>query len=249
VSDTTGDDSSNIAGKQIKMLEEFTYQIFPLGDSAATVQLGNTINEAINKRIIALFHHLKNNPIEGCREIVPAYNSFTVYFDILIIKQKHSVGSAFDFVKRKLEEVLAIPIRYTEKESSLMRIPVLYNSDGLGFIAEEKKLSVEEIIEIHSSVEYRVYMSGFLPGFAYMGEVDERIAVGRNDKPSRIEAGSVGIAGRQTGIYPFHSPGGWHIIGRTPLKIFDSKKEVPALLQAGDRVQFYPITAHEFTDY
>lgn len=231
------------------MLQEFTYQIFPLGDSAATVQLGNTIDETINKRIIAVFHYLKNNPIEGCREIVPAYNSCTVYFDIITIKQKHSVGTAFDFVKRKLEEVLVVPTKYIQEDSALIRIPVLYDSDGLGFIAEEKKLSVEEIIEIHSSVEYRVYMSGFLPGFAYMGEVDERIAVGRKDKPSRIEAGSVGIAGRQTGIYPFHSPGGWHIIGRTPVKIFDIKKEEPALLQAGNRVQFYPITAHEFTDY
>jgi inhibitor of KinA len=249
VSDTTGDASSNAAGKQIKMLKEFTYQIFPLGDSAATVQLGATINESINKRIISLFHHLQNNPIEGCKEVVPAYNSFTVYFDVLAIKQKHTVGSAFDFVKRKLEEVLLLPANFTEKENPLIRIPVVYGGDDLAFLANKKNLSIEEVIGIHCSAPYRVYISGFLPGFAYMGEVDERIAIGRKDKPMRIEPGSIGIAGRQTGIYPFQSPGGWYILGKTPLQIFDIKKETPALLHAGDYVQFYPIAAHEFTNY
>lgn len=231
------------------MLQESTYQIFALGDSAATVQLGHTIDENINKRIISLFHYLQNNPIEGCKEIVPAYNSFTIYFDVMAIKQKHTTGSAFDIIKRKLEEVLAMPTKFTEEENAIIRIPVLYGGDDLHFIASEKKLSVEEVMAIHSSAKYRVYMSGFLPGFAYMGEVDTQIAIGRKEKPSRIEPGSVGIAGRQTGIYPFHSPGGWRIIGHTPLKIFDINKEEPALLHAGDYVQFYPITAHEFGNY
>lgn len=231
------------------MLQEPSYQIFPLGDSAVTVQLGNTINETINKRIISLFQYLQNNPLEGCKEIVPAYNSFTVYYDVIAIKKKHSAGTAFDIIKRQLEEVLTIPVKFNETENEVIRIPVLYGGDDLHFIADEKNISIEEVIAIHSSVEYRVYMSGFLPGFAYMGEVDEQIAIGRKEKPSRIEPGSVGIAGRQTGIYPFSSPGGWRIIGRTPLKIFDIKKEKPALLQAGDYVKFYPITAHEFENY
>lgn len=231
------------------MLKESTYQIFPLGDSAATIQLGHTFNETANKRIIALFQYLQKNPIEGCKELIPAYHTLTIYFDVIAIKKKQSAGSAFDCVKRKLEEILLIPFPDNDENKNLIRIPVWYSGEDLHYIAQNKNIPIEEVVHIHSSNEYRVYMSGFLPGFAYMGEVDERIAIGRKNKPETILPGSIGIAGRQTGIYPFQSPGGWQIIGRTPLQIFNIRKEDPALLHAGDYVQFYPITAHEFENY
>ena len=110
----------------------------------------------------------------------------------------------------------------------------------------KNKISVEEIIHLHASTTYRVYMLGFLPGFAYMGMVDEKIATPRKQFPAPVEAGSIGIAGRQTGIYPLNSPGGWQIIGRTPLKLFDKEKNDPTLFKTGDTVQFYSITKDEF---
>jgi len=133
----------------------------------------------------------------------------------------------------------------------LIRIPVCYDNEfaiDLPWIAEQKSLTREEIIRLHSSRQYHVYMLGFLPGFSYMGEVDEKIIVRRKPEPQQILAGSVGIAGKQTGIYPLNSPGGWQIIGRTPLKMFNKDNIEPCLLKAGDAVEFYSITSEEF-DY
>ena len=128
-------------------------------------------------------------------------------------------------------------------------IPVCYDDEfaiDLPWIAEQKNLTREEIVLLHSSRQYHVYMLGFLPGFSYMGEVDERIVVPRKPEPLPISAGSVGIAGKQTGIYPLNSPGGWQIIGRTPLKMFNKDNDEPCLLKAGDSVEFYSITIDEF---
>jgi inhibitor of KinA len=110
-------------------------------------------------------------------------------------------------------------------------------------------LTTEDVIRIHTSSPYTVYMNGFVPGFAYMGEVEESIAMDRKSSPVAVAAGSVGIAGKQTGVYPLPSPGGWQVIGRTPLQLFDPQAQDPVLLQPGDRVQFYPITYHEFENY
>ena len=131
----------------------------------------------------------------------------------------------------------------------LVRIPVCYDDEfaiDLRWIAEQKNLTREEIVHLHSSRQYRVYMLGFLPGFPYMGEVNEKIVVRRKPEPKQILAGSVGIAGKQTGIYPLNSPGGWQIIGRTPRKLFDQDALLPVSLNAGDQVEFYPISKEEF---
>jgi inhibitor of KinA len=117
-------------------------------------------------------------------------------------------------------------------------------------IAKEKSIPVDEIIRLHTAKKYRVYMIGFLPGFAYMGEVDEKIAIPRKAQPrTSVEGGSVGIAGMQTGIYPIDSPGGWQIIGKTPLKLFDKERDDPVLLKPGDEIEFYSITENEFSIY
>jgi inhibitor of KinA len=115
-------------------------------------------------------------------------------------------------------------------------------------VAAANDISPEEVIALHTSKTYRVFMLGFLPGFAYMGQVDEKIAMPRKPQPVNIAAGSVGIAGRQTGIYPLDSPGGWQIIGKTPLKLFDAEREDPVLLQAGDHVQFFSISKNDFRE-
>jgi inhibitor of KinA len=136
-------------------------------------------------------------------------------------------------------------------QGELISIPVCYEKEfahDLEWIAIQNNISLEEIISLHTAASYHVYMLGFLPGFAYMGLVNDKISVPRKQKPVTVEAGSVGIAGKQTGIYPLSSPGGWQIVGRTPMKLFDKEKESPTLIKSGDSVQFYSITKDEFED-
>lgn len=154
-------------------------------------------------------------------------------------------NTAFEVVEKYLQGLTVSGV--TENTIRQIAIPVLYNGADLDFIAAEKNISVNQIIELHASAVYHVYMIGFLPGFAYMGTVATQIAVPRKDRPRKmVPPGSVGIAGQQTGIYPVASPGGWQLIGQTPLKIFDSKKESPCLLQAGDEVRFEAISKATF---
>ena len=156
-------------------------------------------------------------------------------------------------MSKQMEALLSQSIDTHVADFRNVMVPVCYSRKyglDLDAISEHTKLPVEEIIHLHTATKYKVYMIGFLPGFAYMGDVDDSIAVLRKPEPrTRIEAGSVGIAGKQTGIYPLASPGGWQIIGRTPVILFDTKKETPAFFRAGDEVQFYPITEDEFNHY
>lgn len=226
------------------------YRIFPLGDSAITLDFGNLIDETINKQVIARFRQLQEQPLPGMIEAVPAYSSITLYYDAIAIRKMIRVGQTiFESVKQQLEERFQQPIQQNEFVERLVKIPVCYEDElamDIKQLAASKNISIEEVIHIHTSKIYKVYMLGFLPGFAYMGEADERIATARKPQPQTVSAGSVGIAGKQTGIYPVSSPGGWQIIGRTPLKLFDPLKEEPTLLRAGDSVQFYSITKKDF---
>lgn len=235
----------------------FPYRIFPLGDSAITVDYGNRIDEAINREVIARFHELQQHPIPGMTEAVPAYCSLTIHYDIIAVHKKAGNISAYEWIKAAIEKRLAEPARYPTAEERLVRIPVCYDkafAPDLENLAVTKGLSAEEVIHIHTSCTYKVYMLGFMPGFPYMGQVDERIAIPRKQQPVHVAAGSVGIAGLQTGIYPFDSPGGWQIIGRTPVSLASLNSpeggtlepERITLLKAGDRVQFYPISKEEF---
>lgn len=228
------------------------YRIFPLGDAAITVDFGNVIDEQINKEVITRFHELQEHPIPGMTEVIPAYSSFTVYYDILSVRRiSGGNGVAFDRMKEQLETRLQQPAHYREMNERLVKIPVCYEDEfalDIRRVAGAKNISLEELIQLHTAKVYKVYMLGFLPGFAYMGETDEKIAVPRKPQPVSIAAGSVGIAGRQTGIYPLASPGGWQIIGRTPVKLFDAERSEPTLLQAGDNVQFYSIDKKDFIE-
>lgn len=214
-----------------------TYAITPLNETTALVSFGNTINATINERVIALHQKLSENPFDGFVESVPAYSSLAVFFN-------HP--TRFETVKRFLENLI-LSKKSVTSDGSMVEIPVLYDGEDLAFMAEQHRLSLEQVISIHTSSSYRVFMLGFLPGFPYMGTVDERIATARRSSPrTLVPAGSVGIAGMQTGIYPQASPGGWQLLGRTPLKIFDANKKSPCLLNPGDTVKFYSISKAEF---
>ena len=229
------------------------YHIFSLGDAAITIDFGNRIDIAINKEVIARFNELQQHPLPGMIEAVPAYSSLTIHYDVMTVIKMNPAGlTAFEKIKQQVERKLQQPVMQNDTEERLIKIPVCYEvnfAKDIEHLATTKNISIDEVIRIHTAKTYKVYMLGFLPGFTYMGEVDENIAISRKPQPTNIAAGSVGIAGKQTGIYPLASPGGWQIIGRTPLKIFDAKKEDPTMMKAGDNVQFYSITKNEFESY
>jgi inhibitor of KinA len=235
------------------MSTSLPYRIFSLGDTALTIDFGNTINEVINGEVQARFKDLQQDPLPGMIEAVPAYSSLTLYFDLLSIKKESSsTQTRLDLIKAELEERLMQPVDIDQANSRVVRIPVCYDKEfapDLEALARSSGLTTHEVIHIHTSKTYKVYMLGFLPGFPYMGEVDDRIVMSRKQYPVNVEAGSIGIAGKQTGIYPLDSPGGWQIIGRTPLRLFDATKERSTLLQTGDTIQFYSISKNEFEDH
>lgn len=218
-------------------------KIFPLGDGALTVDFGNTISVEFNDRAIALASYLAGNPFPGFIEAVPAYSSVSIYFDLIEVRRNIAdIKTAFDAVREIVNASLDRVSRQNPIVARTIEIPVDFGPDAapdLDQIAAHSGLTVEEAVRIFTSGNYRVYMLGFLPGFAYMGEVDERIAIPRRDTPRlKVPRGSVGIAGRQTGIYPLESPGGWQIIGRTDLEMFTPGSDTPCLLAPGDNVRF-----------
>lgn len=226
-------------------------KIYPLSETAIVVEWGNRIDDDLHRQVIQLNHALLKFPFEGLVETVPAYASLTVFYQPEQLT-KHSL-SPFLQVKRHLENLLNQPADVTFETPRLVKIPVCYD-ESLGYdlneMAETKGISQENLIQLHQQKTYRVYMMGFLPGFAYLGPVDNAIACARKASPrAKVEAGSVGIAGNQTGIYPLDSPGGWQIIGRTPLRMFEPEKAYPFLLKTGDQVQFYAINLAAFKQW
>jgi len=226
-----------------------SYKINSAGDHALTIRLGIAITEETHQKVMALFHHLKKDNISAVKDIIPAYTSVTVVYDIMQAK-KHTQISSHDYIRNAIQQSILQCNWDAAISSALIEIPVCYDESfgiDLRTMAEQKKISIEEIINIHTSTVYHVYMLGFLPGFAYMGIVDSRIATARLQNPRlNVPAGSVGIAGNQTGIYSFDSPGGWTIIGRAALSLFDAAKEKPCLFEPGNRIQFVPVSKETF---
>ena len=217
-------------------------KIFPLGDSCVTVDFGNEIAVELNTRAISLASHIENDPFPGLIEVVPAYSSISVFYDLLEVRRHFSeFASAFNAVRSRVQAALA-SYEALETRSRQIEIPVDFGAAAaldMSLVADRSGLSSAEVIEVFTARMYRVYMIGFLPGFAYMGTVDERIAVPRKDSPRlKVPKGSVGIASGQTGIYPLESPGGWQIIGKTDLEMFMPNSDSPCLLKAGDEVRF-----------
>jgi inhibitor of KinA len=217
-------------------------EIVPWGDSAVTVEFEERIDPAVNASVIALARLLEAVPVPGVRDVVPTFRSLTVYFDPLKIDRSALLG--------RLEQDAGVAAAVAPKPYRLLRIPVCYGGEfgpDLGLVARFGEMNESDAIALHSGTSYRVFMLGFIPGFAYMASVDARIAVPRRPSPRvRVPGGSVAIAGTQTGVYPSESPGGWHLIGRTPARPFDLERSAPFLFEAGDSVRFYPVTAAEY---
>jgi inhibitor of KinA len=231
------------------MLAELPYQIYPCGDHAVTIELGDSINVETHQKITALFQHLSKEKITGIKDIIPAYHTLTVVYDLASIEKKDTAVTLYEMMRNNLEKAFdTVAIATTPNRQ--IQIPVCYDGSlapDIASLAEAHGVSVDDVVRLHAGKMYRVYMIGFLPGFAYMGSVDEKINTPRRSQPRvSVPAGSVGIAGEQTGIYPFDSPGGWQIIGQTPLSMFDASQPQPCYLQPGDEVQFYAITLAEF---
>lgn len=230
--------------------KHYLVQIYTLGEQAVVLQLGSGVSMEVHERVMAYTRAIQTANFPWVIELVPAYNSVTVYYSIPTILQ---IAKTDDLAAWVTDKLLGISVDFSNTKQAnkkIIEIPACYDP-ALGvdmiFVSEELKLGIDNIIEIHSNRLYTVYMLGFLPGFPYMGSVDERIQHPRKKNPSKqILAGSIGIAGAQTGIYPLQSPGGWQIIARTPLAIFDLEKENPCLFAAGDQVRFVPISLERF---
>jgi inhibitor of KinA len=230
------------------------YSFSPLGDSALLIDFGNKMNVPVSEIILDLFDHLVKNRFEGIIDIVPAYSSLAVFYDTVFFSEyRDKEKTVFETVVEKINEQIIHADESEVHSPRKIKVPFCYCEEfayDLSFIAKEKSLTTQEFIDVFLSRPYRVYMVGFLPGFAYMGQVDKRIATPRKHDPRKlVPAGSIGIAGKQTGIYPVDSPGGWQIIGRTPLPLFNKNSTDPVLFQPGDEVTFYPISSNEFENY
>ena len=216
-----------------------------MGDRSLLVELGDEISPEVNRRVREFYVILLGNPIEGLLEIVPAYRSLLIIYnplklDLVMIKNR------MEDLQKKIGEI-KIP------EPKKLEIPVVYGGEygpDMEWVARYHNIRVEEVIQLHTGTTYQVYMIGFMPGFPYMGELPEGLATPRRETPRTvIPQGSVAIAQRQTGIYPVESPGGWQILGRTPLKLFNPLHSPPTLLEMGDLVKFFSIGEKEFKQW
>ncbi|HEY0657016.1 MAG TPA: 5-oxoprolinase subunit PxpB [Pyrinomonadaceae bacterium] len=221
-------------------------RIFPLGESALTIEFSNEISPETNDKVINLAKYFDKNKFPGFIEIFPAFSSLTVFYEVYTVRQNFpEFPTAFDCVKNLAENALRNFTELTKEKSRVIKIPVCFDKRfalDLDFVAETNRLKKDEVIEIFTAQTFRVYMLGFLPGFAYLGEVDARIATPRKAAPRlKIPKGSVGIAGRQTGIYPLESPGGWQIIGATDVELFTPYSKNPTFLRAGDLIRFHSV--------
>jgi KipI family sensor histidine kinase inhibitor len=207
------------------------------GDSMVIVEIEPTIDAVVNERAIEMGERLARRAVPGVRDIVPGYCTLGVHFDPLRTDLA-ALEHAIEDEGRVVERVETLPPK------QIVEIPARYGGvDGpdLQAVADISGLSPDEVVAIHSGVTYRVYMLGFVPGFSYMGRVDKRIVAPRHRVPrERVAAGSIGIAGEQTGVYPIETPGGWQIVGRTAVKMFDPGREPASRLQPGDLVRFVP---------
>lgn len=217
-------------------------RILTEGDSSVLIEFGKEISPEINRKITATVQMMKEQHIEGVVDMIPAFCSLLINYDPRVI--------SFDELKKRLEHLVKLDAKAGKNRKKIYEIPVCYGGEygpDMENIAKNAGLTEEEVIKIHSSRDYLIYMLGFLPGFCYLGGLDERIHTPRLANPRiKINAGSVGIGGSQTGIYPLDSPGGWQLMGMTPVKTYDPDREIPILVEAGDYIRFVPVDEAEY---
>jgi inhibitor of KinA len=218
------------------------FRIVAAGDAALVVEFAHRVDPDINARLILMSDELRRRAGTAVRDVVVGYVTLTVYFDPLHVDMAWLDGEIRDIARR-------VPADLPEP-GRLIDVPVCYGGElgpDLGEVSNTCGCSEADVVELHTSVEYRVFVVGFVPGFAYMGVVNERLALPRRATPrTKVPPGSVAIAAGQTGIYPIETPGGWHILGRTPLRPFDPRRAEPALFTPGDRVRFHVIDRETF---
>lgn len=217
-------------------------RILPAGDAALVVEFGDRVDPALNREVRELWRALEREAIPGIVELVPTYRSLLVCYDPLVAAPDDLRARLLEIDRRKGDLDLGAP--------RVIRVPTVYGGEfgpDLPFVARHNKLTEAEVVDLHAGADYLVYMLGFSPGFPYLGGMSPRIATPRLATPRAvIPAGSVGIAQQQTGIYPVESPGGWQLIGRTPLRLFDAERRPPALFEAGDFIRFVPVSEAEY---
>jgi inhibitor of KinA len=235
-------------------------EIVPLGDSALIVRVRERFEDAPDQtlsEVLRTFRRLQDAAIPGVTELAPAYTTVAVFFDpIVVANAAPKLDQALDRLMERVREVVAADanrgrrVRSTRSDARSIEIPVCYDAQfalDLDHVASQAKLTPMKVVDLHSRAEYRVSCIGFVPGFPFLVGLPKELSTPRRATPRKeIPAGSVAIGGAQTGIYPLRSPGGWNLIGRTPLRLFDPKKTPPTFLRAGDRVRFRAITRDEF---
>jgi inhibitor of KinA len=208
-----------------------------MGDRALLIELGDQIDPSINEKVRELFLRLDRRPPEGVVELVPSYRSLMVVYDPL--------RTGFDRLRDEILSLQQAADPSLVPQPRTLSVPVVYGGEygpDLDWVAGFHKISPEQVVTLHTGTTYRVYMIGFTPGYPYLGELPEALATPRRETPRTVvPQGSVAIAQRQTGVYPVQSPGGWHILGWTPIRLFDASQWPPTPLEMGDRVRFFPI--------
>lgn len=217
-------------------------KILYAGDCAVTVECGDKISPRVNGLVLALEAALQAARIQGITETVPAYRSLLVYYDPCVI--------GYSQIERQIRQLSENLNAAQAASGRVVRIPVCYGGaygKDLADVAKHTGLKAEDVVRLHSAETYLIYMLGFLPGFAYLGGMNPKLATPRLDTPRKtIPAGSVAIGGQQTGVYPMPSPGGWRLIGRTPVRPYDPRRAEPFLYRAGDSIVFEPVSEEEF---
>ncbi|HZY35909.1 MAG TPA: 5-oxoprolinase subunit PxpB [Mucilaginibacter sp.] len=238
----------------IDLTRKSDLQVYPLSECAVTIEFGKVIDDTIVNRVNAFDRLLNKKRLPGMYQTVPAYASLTVFFDPLALLATELPGkTSFDKAKAFLLELNdEVNNPKQAAETNIISVPVCYGGAfgaDLEYVTAHCNLPAEEVIRLHSEVVYKVCMIGFIPGFAYLTGLNPRLEIPRKPAPVKVAPGAVGIAGSQTGIYPLETPGGWQIIGRTPLCMFDAGRSRPSLLKAGDVVKFEPVGFADFEKY
>ena len=235
-------------------------EIVPIGDSTLVVRVRQQFEDAPEEtldEVLRVFQLLQRAAIPGITELAPAYTSVAVFFNpAALLKANDAASGVFDWLATRVHSAIARvgePGRAKRKTSRLIEIPVCYDREfapDLDDVARHAEISTKEVVDVHSSTDYRVACVGFVPGFPFLAGLPKKLTTPRRDVPRKeIPPGSVGIGGAQTGVYPLRSPGGWNLIGRTPFRLFDPSRDPPTLLRPGDRVRFCAISREEFESF